>query len=112
MTASHASHSSQASIADSTIKQDELDELLLLNGFLTDEASSGRSKSLVDEIKDAVLDSGKLTLKEWRALRDRLKEIEQLIPHIDLIIELKAQRRTVKVQDETGTVVAKRKKAD
>ncbi len=74
------------------LDQSELDQLLLINGLLGDAGSAG-GKSLIDEIRDAVLDSGKLSLREWRALRDRLKEIERLIPHIDLIIELKTQRR-------------------
>lgn len=76
-----------------TLDQGELDQLLLLNGFLKEETGGAGKKSLIDEIEDAVLDSGKLSLKEWMALRDRLKEIERLVPHIDLIIQLKSQRR-------------------
>ena len=41
------------------------------------------------EIRTAILDSGKLSLTDWRKLRTKLREIERLIPHIDLIIELK-----------------------
>jgi hypothetical protein len=77
---------------ENKIQQDELDRLLLINGFLA-EPQDGTRKNLIDEIRDAVLDSGKLSISEWVALRDRLKIIERLIPHIDLIIELKAGRR-------------------
>ena len=83
--------------AHTTLDQQELDQLLLINGLLADKPEAG-SKNLVDEIRDAVLDSGKLSLREWRALRDRLKEIERLIPHIDLIIELKGQRRVTELK--------------
>ncbi len=79
-------------IAESVLEQAELDQLLRLNGFL-DDGETGR-KSLIDELNDAILDSGRLSLKEWRAMRDRLKEIERLIPTIDLIIDLKMRRRT------------------
>ncbi len=75
-----------------TLNQRELDELLLLNGFLEDDQPGGGKSSLIDEIKDAILDSGKLRLGEWRALRARLSEIERLIPTIDLIIELRTRR--------------------
>ncbi|MCK6491321.1 MAG: hypothetical protein L6R48_23975 [Planctomycetes bacterium] len=75
-----------------TIDQSELDQLLQITGFLNDQVGPNQ-KSLVEEIEDAVLDSGKLSYAEWIALRDRLKAIERLIPHIDLIIALKAQRR-------------------
>ena len=73
---------------DANLSQEEIDRLLSISGFIGDTGSSDR-KSLIDEIKDAVLDSGKLSLDQWLGLRDRLKEIERLIPHIDLIIELK-----------------------
>ena len=75
-----------------TLDQSELDRLLLINGLLAEGSGPG-STSLVDEIRDAILDSGKLSHREWKALRDRLKEIERLIPHIDLIIELKSQKK-------------------
>ncbi|MFM2091706.1 MAG: hypothetical protein RLZZ127_2195 [Planctomycetota bacterium] len=78
--------------ASATLEQSELDRLLLINGLLADSTEHG-STSLVDEIRDAILDSGKLSHREWKALRDRLKEIERLIPHIDLIIELKGQKK-------------------
>ncbi len=78
---------------DNTLDQNELDQLLLINGFLGESTLEGGRKSLIDEIRNAILDSGKLSHREWRALRDRLREIEQLIPTIDLIIELKARRR-------------------
>ncbi len=79
---------------DNLISQEEVDGLLTLGGFISEE---GAEKSLIHEIKDAILDSGKLSFREWRSLRDRLREIEVLIPHIDLIIELKEkQGREVK----------------
>lgn len=68
------------------LSQDEINDLLTINGFISDRTEK---TSLIDEIKNAILDSGKLTLVEWKSLRARLKEIERLIPHIDLIIELK-----------------------
>lgn len=71
-----------------SLSQEEVDRLLSISGFIGD-ASKTDGKSLIDEIKDAILDSGKLSLDEWMGLRDRLKEIERLVPHIDLIIELK-----------------------
>jgi hypothetical protein len=74
------------------LNQSELDHLLALNGFLNDHQGANKG-SLIDELEDAVLDSGRLTISEWVALRDRLKAIERLIPHIDLIIQLKGQRR-------------------
>lgn len=78
---------------DDTLDQTELDQLLLLNGFLDGEQAEGKKKSLIDEIRDAILDSGKLSHREWKALRERLREIEGLIPTIDLMIELKSRRR-------------------
>lgn len=71
---------------DNLLSQDELNDLLAINGFISEE---GEKKSLIDEIRSAILDSGRLQLAEWKSLRARLKEIEKLIPHIDLIIELK-----------------------
>lgn len=68
------------------LSQDEINDLLTIGGFIRDHAEKS---SLIDEIKDAILDSGRLRLNEWKSLRARLKEIERLIPHIDLIIELK-----------------------
>ena len=70
------------------LSQEEIDRLLSISGFIGDSTQTDR-KSLIDEIKDAILDSGKLSLDEWMGLRDRLKEIERLVPTIDLIIELK-----------------------
>ena len=68
------------------LSQEEVNELLTINGFIRERSEK---RSLIDEIKDAILDSGKLQLAEWKSLRARLKEIERLIPHIDLIVELK-----------------------
>jgi hypothetical protein len=77
---------------ENRLQQEELDRLLLINGFLAEPTDTNR-KNLIDEIQDAILDSGKLSISEWVALRDRLKVIERLIPHIDLIIDLKSGRR-------------------
>lgn len=75
------------------IAQGELDDLLRINGFLADDGkASGRN--LIDELQEAILDSGKLSLPQWRELRDRLREIESLIPHIDLIIRLRERRKS------------------
>jgi len=71
------------------ISQEELDNLLMLNDFI----DKKDEKSLVNELKRAILDSGKLELTQWLALREQLKEIEELIPHIDLIIKLKKEDR-------------------
>lgn len=68
------------------ISQADLDELLHINEFIEQKEND----SLVAELKQAILDSGKLELEQWEALRDHLREIEELIPHIDLIIKLKA----------------------
>ena len=79
------------------ISQAEIDELLAIHELI----SSGEkpdSKSLIDEIKDAILDSAKLTLDQWQSLRKRIHEIEVLIPHIDLIVQLKeSQERREKI---------------
>lgn len=69
------------------LSQAELDKLLHINDFLDQQ----KDDSLVGEIKQAILDSGKLELKQWQALRNQIKEIEELIPHIDLIIKLKKE---------------------
>lgn len=74
------------------LKQKELDELLLINGFINDEHGEQHG-SLLEEIQAAVLDSGKLSLEGWISLRERLKELERLSPHIDLIIELKRREQ-------------------
>ena len=69
------------------ISQAELDSLLCINEFI----QVDKEKSLVSELKQAILDSGKLELGQWQSLREQLKEIEALIPHIDLIIKLKRE---------------------
>lgn len=70
------------------ISQDDLDNLLHINELI----QRDENDSLVCELKHAILDSGKLPLVQWEALRDHLREIEELIPHIDLIIKLKKER--------------------
>lgn len=67
------------------ISQDDIDSLLRINEFI----EANDENSLVDELKQAILDSGKLELGQWQSLRDHIREIEELIPHIDLIIKLK-----------------------
>lgn len=76
------------------ISQEEVDVLLNIHELIEGQPESQRS--LIDEIKDAILDSGKLTLEEWTSLRERIREIEALVPHMDLIINLKSSqdRRT------------------
>ena len=75
----------------SKVTQEELDNLLRINNLISNNES--QEKSLLDEIHEAILDSARLSLKEWKNLRIRLKEIEMLIPHIDLIINLKEKKR-------------------
>ncbi len=70
------------------ISQADLDSLLLINEFI----EARDANSFVAELKHAILDSGKLELVQWQALRKQLREIEDLIPHIDLIIELKKEK--------------------
>lgn len=72
---------------DQIISQDDLDNLLHINELI----ERDENDSLVCELKQAILDSGKLELIQWEALRDHLREIEELIPHIDLIIKLKKE---------------------
>ncbi len=76
--------------SDNALAQSELDDLLRIHGLLGEGDKNG--VALIDELENAILDSGKLQLAQWRALRDKLKAIERLIPHIDLIIELRERR--------------------
>lgn len=69
------------------ISQKDLDQLLHINEFIEKEDKN----SLVGELKEAILDSGKLELKQWVSLRQHISEIEALIPHIELIIKLKKE---------------------
>ena len=83
---------------DNLISQAEIDELLAIHELISGGGDQSQSKSLIDEIKDAILDSAKLTLDQWRSLRKRIHEIEVLVPHMDLIIQLKeAQERREKI---------------
>ena len=70
------------------ISQDEVDELFKIHDLISDKKEE-KQTSLIEEIKGAILDSGKLTITEWKSLRKRIREIEVLIPHIDMIIQLK-----------------------
>ena len=72
------------------VSQDEIDKLIGISDFICEEEDKS---SLVNEIREALLDSGKLTQDEWQCLRDRLREIEELIPHIDMIINLKMKQQ-------------------
>jgi hypothetical protein len=67
------------------LSQTDLDQLLHINEFIEKETEN----SLVGELKKAILDSGKLELAQWVSLREHINEIEELIPHIELIIKLK-----------------------
>ena len=69
------------------ISQSDIDELLRINDFLHQKDEN----SLVSDLKSAILDSGKLALVQWQSLREHIAEIEELIPHIDLIIKLKKE---------------------
>ena len=64
---------------DNSLAQSELDDLLRIHGLLAEGEKNG--VALIDELENAILDSGKLSLAQWRALRDKLKAIERLIPH-------------------------------
>ena len=70
------------------ISQSDLDNLLRINEFIGQKDEN----SLVSDLKTAILDSGKLELSQWTSLRDHIREIEELIPHIDLIIKLKKEK--------------------
>jgi hypothetical protein len=69
------------------ISQSDIDDLLRINDFIEQKDKN----SLAGELKAAILDSGKLELEQWQILRGQLLEIEELIPHIDLIIKLKKE---------------------
>lgn len=70
------------------LSQEDLDSLLRINEFIDEEDNQN---SLIGELKRAILDSGQLELGQWQILRDHIREIEELIPHIDLIIKLKKE---------------------
>jgi hypothetical protein len=71
------------------ISQEEMNKLLRIDEFIKQSDES----SLISELKKAILDSGKLELEQWRSLRAQLLQIEELIPHIDLIIKLKQEKQ-------------------
>ena len=71
------------------ISQADIDNLLRINEFIEQHDEN----SLVSELKQAILDSGKLEISQWESLRDHIREIEELIPHIDLIIKLKKETK-------------------
>lgn len=69
------------------ITQSELDKLLHINEFM----EQADNNLFIKELKQAILDSGKVKLFQWHALRSQIHEIEALTPHIDLIIKLKKE---------------------
>ena len=77
------------------ISQEEIDKLLRIDEFI----NKNGQQSLLSELKKAILDSGKLELQQWQLLRDQLAEIEELIPHIDLIIKLMNERAPAKIRE-------------
>lgn len=79
-----------AEILPEMLNQEQIDQLLALQDFIRQSAE--QRDSLIEQIKDAILDSGKLALNDWVKLRSILTEVERLIPHIDLIIRLKQER--------------------
>ena len=74
---------------DEIITQEQINQLLTLNEFISSKKSATRQ--LIKEIKSVILDSGKLELEGWRTLRAGLRELEDLIPVIDMIIKLKGE---------------------
>jgi len=70
------------------LSQNELDNLLRINEFIEERGGN----SLISELKRALLDSGQLELFQWQSLRSHIREIEELIPLIDLIIKLKKEK--------------------
>lgn len=79
------------------ISQDEMDSLL--SGFVSE--ADGTHEDLIEEIYDAILDSGKLSLMQWVKLREKLRQIEELVPHIDLIIRLKSKNENKRTDNIT-----------
>ena len=77
----------KADKVENIISQDDIDSLLRINEFI----ELDDKNSLVEELKQAILNSGKLELRQWQSLRAHLREVEALIPHIDLIIKLKKE---------------------
>ncbi len=72
------------------LTQGDLDSVL---GIFLNEDKNSNEISLINEIKDAILDSGRLSYREWKSLRDRVKEISEMLPHIEFIISLKQQKK-------------------
>lgn len=80
------------------ITQAEIDSVL--TSFVSDDDDTSNKQSLLEEIHSAILDSGRLTLVQWMNLRKKLREIETLIPHIDLIIRLKSKREKTALEQD------------
>jgi len=77
----------KADKTEDIVSQEDIDSLLRINEFIEQQ----NKNSLINELKQAILNSGKLELAQWQTLRYHLKEVEELIPHIDLIIKLKKE---------------------
>lgn len=73
--------------AGDVVSQEQLDTLIQLSEFIG--TKKGATRQLIREMRSAILDSGRLSLEEWRSLRAGLKEIEELLPVMDIIIRLK-----------------------
>jgi len=74
-------------MTEEVVSQDQIDNLLQLSEFIG--TKKGATRKLIKEMRAAILDSGKLSVDEWRVLRKGLAEIEELLPVIDMIIRLK-----------------------
>lgn len=72
------------------LDQSDIEQLFKLNEFI--QSREDKKHSLLEEIKRCILDSGKLSLAEWESLRQNLREIENVIPTIDVIISLKREQ--------------------
>jgi hypothetical protein len=74
------------------ISQDQIDQLMHLNEFIG--SKKGATRQLIREMRSAILDSGKLSVDEWKNLRKGLREIEELLPVMDMIITLKERHES------------------
>ena len=71
------------------ISQEDINNLIEINEFI--HKREGAQNSLISEIRKAILDSGKLSLEEWKSLKEGIVEIANLQSHIELIIKLKEE---------------------
>jgi len=70
------------------LSQDDIDHLIHLDEFIN--SKKGATRQLIREMRSVILDSGKLSLEQWRVLREGMTQIEELLPVMDMIIRLKA----------------------